>query len=256
MDRSLEIFNYNGTNITFDLQNGDVMVNLTEVAKAFPEKNLSQIVNSKEIKEYIEELSAIQNYIPSDLLIVVNGGNNYGTWAHQRIALRVAQKLSTRFAVWVDEKIEHLLKHGSVSIHQPQSEDETILIAMKTLTKRVEMQKAQLQLAEKTIKEQAPKVEYHDRVLQGEGLIAINVIAKELGMSAQTLNKKLNEKGIIYKCNGTWVLYSKYQNKGYTETKTTPYIDTLGRSCTSIHTYWTEKGRRFIHETLKMEVVV
>lgn len=252
MNTNLNIFEYEGNQITFNLGNGDVMVNLTEVAKAFPSKNLSKIVNSLEIKEYVQELSAITNVIASDLLIVENGN---GSWAHQRVALRVAQKLSTRFAIWVDERIEYLLKHGSVGIQQPQSEDETILIAMQTLAKRVESQKVQLQLAENTIKQQAPKVEYHDRVLQGDGLIATNVIAKELGMSAVALNKKLHEKGIIYKCNGTWVLYAKYENKGYTDTKTTPYIDTLGRDCTSIHTYWTERGRQFIHEALKMEVV-
>lgn len=255
MNTNLNVFEYEGNQITFNLNDGDVMINLTEVAKAFPNKNLSEIVNSQDVKEYIEELSKIENSIFTDYLIVRKGSPHLGggTWAHRRVALRVAQKLSARFAIWVDEKIETLLKHGQVNIHQQQSEDETILIAMQTLTNRVETQKRQLQLAENTIKEQAPKVEYHDRVLQGEGLIATNVIAKELGMSAQTLNKKLHEKGVIYKCNGTWVLYAKYQNKGYTDTKTTPYIDSLGRDCSSIHTYWTEKGRLFIHELLKIK---
>jgi anti-repressor protein len=46
-------------------------------------------------------------------------------------------------------------------------------------------------------------VQYYDEVLQSQGLIATNVIAKELGMSAVTLNRKLNEKGVIYRCRGT-----------------------------------------------------
>jgi anti-repressor protein len=140
-------------------------------------------------------------------------------------------------------------------ITAPQSEDELLLMAMNTLAKRVETQKVQLRLAENTIREQAPKVEYHDRVLQSDGLIATNVIAKELGMSAVMLNRKLHEMGIIYNSAGTWVLYHKYQDKGYTDTKTTPYLDSLGRERTSIHTYWTERGRKFIHELLTIEVV-
>ena len=88
-----QIFIFNGNKITFQFGNGDIMVNVTEFAKAFSNKNLSQIINSKEIKDYISELSAIQNYIASDLLIVENGR---GTWAHQRVALRIAQKLSIR----------------------------------------------------------------------------------------------------------------------------------------------------------------
>ena len=45
-------------------------------------------------------------------------------------------------------------------------------------------------------------------------------IAKELGFrSAQAFNEDLKNKGIQYKLNGTWVLKSKYADKGYMENK-------------------------------------
>ena len=45
-------------------------------------------------------------------------------------------------------------------------------------------------------------------------------IAKELGFrSAKAFNEDLKNKGIQYKLNGTWVLKSKYADKGYMETK-------------------------------------
>ncbi|MXP05579.1 KilA-N domain-containing protein, partial [Apibacter sp. B3546] len=116
-----QIFIFNGNKITFQFGNGDIMVNVTEFAKAFPNKNLSTIVNSKEIQEYAIELSAIKNFIATDLLRVENGR---GTWAHQRVALRIAQKLSTQFAIWVDERIEELLRHGLTAT--PQKIDELI----------------------------------------------------------------------------------------------------------------------------------
>lgn len=111
-----------------------------------------------------------------------------------------------------------------------------------------------LKLQEHVIKQAAPKVEYYDEVLQSESLIATNVIAKELGMSAITLNKILQQKKIIYNSAGTWVLYAKYQNKGYTGTKTHDYKDSLGNERTSIQTYWTEKGRKFIHEVIGYKI--
>ena len=47
-------------------------------------------------------------------------------------------------------------------------------------------------------------------------------IAKELGFkSAIALNNDLCDKGIQFKQNGTWVMYSKYANLGYTEIKQT-----------------------------------
>lgn len=126
------------------------------------------------------------------------------------------------------------------------SEDEILLLAMQTLTNRVEQQKEQLLLANATITHQAPKVEYYDTVLQSQTLIPTTSIAKELGMSATTLNKLLHESGVQYRMGNQWVLYHKYQNKGYTGTKTTIYKDSLGREQTQVHTYWTEKGKEFI----------
>ena len=70
-------------------------------------------------------------------------------------------------------------------------------------------------------------------------------------MSAVTLNSKLNELKVQYYTSGTWVLYSKHDGKGYTQTKTYTFTDNNGNSKTSIQTTWTEKGREFIHSLFK-----
>lgn len=68
-------------------------------------------------------------------------------------------------------------------------------------------------------------------------------IAKELGLkSAIALNKKLAEKGIQFKQNNTWVLYSKYADKGYTEIKQT----VLDSGKIVYDRKWTQSGRDFI----------
>lgn len=143
-------YDYEGHSIPMTrCDNGIVYVNLTEVAKAFPNKNLTQIVNSQEIKDYCESLSKLQNYSLADLLIVKRGGNDNGTWAHQKVALRVAQKLSPDFAVMVDTWIEKLLTEGKVELRPaiPQTYSE----ALRQLADEVEAkEKAQLLLAEKT----------------------------------------------------------------------------------------------------------
>lgn len=105
---------------------------------------------------------------------------------------------------------------------------------------RLELQTAELQ-------KQAPKVQYYDEVLQSQSTYNTNQVAKELGMSAITLNKRLHELGVQYKQNGSWLLYHKHQNKGYTKTKTHSFTDSLGNVQTSMQTVWTELGRKFIH---------
>lgn len=105
-------------------------------------------------------------------------------------------------------------------------------------------------IQEETIKIQAPKVNYFDNVLQSTSSYTTNQIAKEFGLSARSLNAKLQEIGVQYKQNGTWLLYAKHQNKGYTKTKTHTYVDALGNPGTQMQTVWTEKGRKFIHELM------
>lgn len=119
MENNIEMFQYRSNAIPMRNVNGIVYINMTEVAKAFPRKNLSTIINSQEIKEYIGILSEIKNFSSADLLIVKKGGNNkheQGTWAHQKLAFRICQKLSPHFAIWVDTKIEELLLTGSTVI--------------------------------------------------------------------------------------------------------------------------------------------
>jgi len=121
----------------------------------------------------------------------------------------------------------------------------------KAERQRRERAEERIALQEAVIEEAAPKVNYFDEVLQSESTYVTNQIAKELGMSARTLNRKLREFGIQYNQNGTWVLYAKYQDKGYTRTKTHYYRDTFGETKTSMQTVWTEKGRKFIHDFFK-----
>ena len=147
---------------------------------------------------------------------------------------------------------------------EPIDEDKAILFALTTLQKRVEIKEkeikqlqqqtqvltAQNQLQEHELKIQAPKVEYHDKVLSSTSTYDTTQIAKELGMSAITLNKKLQDLKVQYKLSGQWVLYAKYQSKGYTDTRTHQYTDSQGASKTSMLTVWTEQGRKFIHSLI------
>ena len=63
--------------------------------------------------------------------------------------------------------------------------------------------------------------------------------------SANAFNKDLEERKIQYKVNGTWKLYSKYDGKGYTETKQTEI-----NGITIYNTRWTGEGRKFLLENV------
>ena len=117
---------------------------------------------------------------------------------------------------------------------------QTYLEALEAL---VEKEKSLL-LATKTLNEQKPKVEYHDKVLDTESCYTTTQIAKELEMSARQLNVLLSNMGIQFKQSGQWLLTAKYQDKGYVKTRT----HLLPNGDTKHSTVWTEKGRKFLLE--------
>ena len=88
-------------------------------------------------------------------------------------------------------------------------------------------------------------------VLTSEDAIPVTVIAKEYGMSGVTFNKLLNSEQIQYVREGVWLLYRKYDGRGYTVTQTLN-VNGLNR----MYTRWTQKGREFIYYFLKARGIV
>lgn len=193
MGNAGRIFNYNGNNVTMRMQNGTVYVNLTEFAKPFPDKNLSTIINSKEINEYCESLSKLKNFSLTDLLIVTRGGSTPGTWAHQKVALRVAQKLSSNFAVWVDTKIEELLTTGKTELsNQPLSRKDLALMVLQAEEEKerlaLEVQKKEEE-KQAIIEETKPAVVFTECVKNASTNILVRDLAKLITQNGYTIGE-------------------------------------------------------------------
>jgi len=252
-----QIFNYNGNNITFQIGNGDVMVNATEMAKNFGKRPVDFLQN-QQTQDFISEYSKVRKSTLADLVQVTKGGNTAGTWMHEDLALEFSRWLSPSFSIWCNDRIKELLKHGMTatpSTIEQMLEDPDVLIQTLQKLKQERAEKERLQLQNQKQHEalqlSAPKVEYYNEVLSSTSTYTTTLIAKELGVSATALNRRLNELKIQYKQNDVWVLYQKYQSKGYTKTTTTTYTDSQGVTRTSMLTVWTEAGRFMIHELLK-----
>lgn len=100
------------------------------------------------------------------------------------------------------------------------------------------------------VSELQPKATYYDTVLSCKDALPISVIAKDYGWSAKQMNRFLNDKGVQYKLNGTWLLYSKYADRGYTKTVTYAYDTYDGDAHANVFTKWTQAGRLFIYELM------
>lgn len=122
---------------------------------------------------------------------------------------------------------------------------------VQALLKTNEKLELENKMKDQQLNELKPKADYYDQILQSKSLVLISQIAKDYGLGAPTMNKKLHELGVQYKQGGQWLLYSKYQNKGYTHSRTINITRSDGRSDVRMQTEWTQKGRLFLYELLR-----
>jgi len=120
------------------------------------------------------------------------------------------------------------------------SRKELILIALQA-----EEEKEKLLLENLELK---PKAEYTDQVLKSDRTYLATEVAKDLGFtSAKAFNRFLKANHICYNVAGVWVTYAQYSGKNYTKTRTEPYLNSEGKTCTNSFTVWTEEGRMFLN---------
>lgn len=176
-------------------------------------------------------------------------GDVYRLIAHSKLPKAEA------FEKWVfEEVLPEIRKTGSYSLNKPLDSymiDDPIERAKRWIEEQQEKQRLALE-----VQEMKPKAGYFDAVLNTPDLISTTSIAKEYGQSAQWLNGWLYRNGIQYPQGKTWVLYQKYAGEGYTGTKTSTHSNASGEMHSSVHTYWTQKGKKFIYDLLKKDGIL
>ena len=120
--KNLQMVEIDHNQFAIELVNGNVRVNLTQMAKYFGlNKRPDRWLRSDDARSYIRALRDVQKCTSTDLLIVKKGGTNQGTWCTDyRIAMRFAQWLNPMFAIKVDELLVNLLtgKQAIVNVKQ------------------------------------------------------------------------------------------------------------------------------------------
>lgn len=173
-------------------------------------------------------------------------------------SLILSSKLPTakKFKRWVtSEVLPSIRRTGAYGVQVPRTLKEALQLALEQEEK---LEALQLDNSIKTqqIAELQPKATYYDLILQCRDLLSMTEIAKDYGMSAKGMNKKLHELGVQYSQSGVWFLYAKYQSEGYTQTKTQNYNKPDGSQGARTHMYWTQKGRLFLYDFLKSKGIL
>lgn len=165
-----------------------------------------------------------------------------------------------RFKRWVTSEIlPTIRKHGVYATDELIANPDLAIAAFTALKEEREKNRLLEQttaVQKQQIAEMKPKASYYDVVLNCKDLISTSTVAKDYGKSAIWMNRYLHEKGVQFKQGEIWLLYQKYAEKGYTNTKTHSYSANDGTIHTKPHTYWTQKGRLFVYELLKADGIL
>lgn len=275
-----KVFSYDNNPITFQLGEA-TMVNATEMAKPFG-KRPAKWLELPTTKVFLNKLCEVRKSDITTFVVTAKGNSTtfkQGTWLHEDVALEFARWLSPAFAIWCNDRIKELMRYGMTAtpstIDALLNDPDTMIQTLQALkAEREKVAQANRRIATltdqrdcfhsenqrlqrlhtgyiKTIEQQAPLVEYANNVLNSESTYTTTQIAKELGMSAQLLNRLLHAYGVQFKQSGQWQLYKQYEDKGYTKTRTHTYTKKDGRVQSLLTTVWTEAGRMFLHQTIE-----
>lgn len=227
------------------MKNDQAVTSSLQVAEVFGKQH-KHVLEAIENKLSTAENSAqLKTMFKQDLYTATNGKMNKMYYMNRDGFTFIAFGFTGAKAD--DFKLKYIEAFNAMENHIKQAEFEipqTRAEALR-LAADLEEENQQLKLVNTELK---PKATYYDLVLQSKSLLSVTQIAKDYGMSAVALNKKLHELGIQYKQGGTWHLYQKHAECGYTQSVT--YVGDAESTRTPL-TKWTQQGRLFLYKLLK-----
>lgn len=218
-----------------------------DVAEALGYKNTRQAIATN-VDEEDRGVHSVDTPSGVQEMTVINESGMY--------SLVLSSKLPTakKFKRWVtSEVLPSIRRTGGYILPRDYPSALRALADSEERRMALEVENAQQR---QMLAEYNPKVSYYDIVLQTPDVLPITTIAKDYGKSGRWMNQRLHELGVQYKQGKVWLLYQKYAEQGYTKTKTETYLDRDGAEHSTVHTYWTQKGRLFLYDLLKEHGIV
>lgn len=164
------------------------------------------------------------------------------------ISIRMAEHL----AMMSKTNKGHEVREYFIQVEKDFNSPEKIMArALKIADRKIVSLEHKNEVLQLELEEARKQTDYLDLILQTKDMLTTTQIAQDYGMSANKFNKILKQVGIQRKVNGQWILYTKYQGKGYIASRTFDYVGKDNKVHSKITTVWTQLGRRFIYEKLK-----
>ena len=224
---------------TMSNEQGDVLFCAKDVALALGYDQPHKAVDRHVDKDDGMKRTLIDSLGRTQQAIFINESGLY--------SLILSSKLDSakRFKHWVtSEVLPSIRKQGGYMVAKADETDEEVL------ARALQIMQAAVQRRDEEIARLKPRADYADSVLDSINCITTTQLAKELGMSAQELNRRLCELRIQYWQSGQYMLYADYARLGLAKSRTHKHVLKHGMVMTEVYLVWTERGRDFIHQLL------
>lgn len=224
--------------------NGQKMVSSRDVAKNFEKehKNVMQTIQNMTA----ENSALLKMFVLSEYTSVQNKRLPMYLMNRDGFTLLAMGFTGSKAMEW---KLKYIQAFNAMErkLTMPESDDMILSRAVLIANKKVEqLQSTNIQLVQENAKLK-PASDYAHAVLMSDEKLTVKQIAQNYGMTSQKFNSILEEMGIQYKVNKQWILYRKYQGKGYVVG--VPFD--IGNGNTKERTYWTRKGQAFLYKKMK-----
>jgi hypothetical protein len=124
-------FIYQDTQIAFVLGNEkNVMVNATEMAKAFGKRTKDFLANQStkdfifEVEQTLKSVRSENNQTPNGAQIIIDNRGHMGIYFERRLALKFAAWLDVKFEVWIYNVIDDILFGSAKAVGKKLTEKE------------------------------------------------------------------------------------------------------------------------------------
>ena len=233
-------------NLDVKVEGEEILFSAEQVAKSLgfiTKTNGTEYVRWNRVNEFLPQVAKVEkgSFISEPMVY--------------KLAFKANNAVSEKFTDWLAvDVLPTIRKHGAY-MTETKARDvlsgnglADLLLQAGNQIKQLEAEKSKLNLE---LAEANERTRYLDLIFESTDDVLVTQIAQDYGIGSPTFNKLLANLRIQRKVNNQWILYSKYQAKGYIKSRTHSFADSKGNTRTNITTTWTQRGREFLYRKLK-----
>lgn len=233
------------SDIILSTQNGQVVVSSRDIAKHFGREHKNILAAIREI--LVAEKSATKFFYESSFEY---RGQTFPEYLMNRDGFTLVVMGLNNTEKVIEWKLKYIQAFNEMEkkLTTPEPEPPELalskaLVMAQGIIAREQERSKQLEKENAKLK---PAAEYAHNMLLSDETLTVTQIALNFGMTANKLNKLLEEWGIQKKVNKQWIPKRKYIDKGYTVSIPVE----VGNGETKENTRWNRTGQAFIYKQM------